>query len=69
MFYRQNLLHICLVWFSNDFRIVCPRAELAFTFLLDKKSKQKNQENLILPPTFPRHPAPNFLSYTPLTFK
>ncbi len=42
--------------------INCPCAGLAFTFLLDKKSKQKNQENLMLPPTFQRWPTPNFLA-------
>ena len=29
--------------------IICPHAGLAFTFLLDEKSKQKNQEENKLP--------------------
>ena len=40
-----------------------PNAGRAFTFLLDEKSKQKNQENFILPPT---NPTPARAKFSPI---
>jgi len=59
--WAKIVAHLLSLVFQSFKDIICPRAGLAFTFLLDKKSKQKNQENLMLPPTFQRRPAPNFL--------